>query len=187
MSLYDILVSRPCIWILKELYEAEVVNKKIYTVRVSDLKKYINVSNPELYVSILHENGLLHVDDTNKDKIISLNQKGKEFFRLFDKLKIHTESQVKIIDDQPIARIDYDLNEDEKKALFTVHKITQLIGDELPIKSLIIDDKKQEAAYEKLEKLNLITKMKNTKGKTTVSLTSAGQKVIQHELSEKLK
>src|SRR5690349_9764707 len=125
MTLYDILVQKPCIWILKELYEAEVVNKKIYTVRASDLKKYVKISNPEKYIDILENNGLLHVDDLSEDKVISLNQKGKDFFKTFDKLKVLTESQVKIINEHVMAKVDYDLSEQEKKALFTVYRITQ--------------------------------------------------------------
>jgi hypothetical protein len=131
---------------------------------------------------------LLHVDDVSKDIVISLNQKGKDFFKSFDKLKLLVESQVKIIDEQPIARVEYDLTEEEKKALFTVHRISQLVADEIPIKSLIIDSKKQEVVYEKLQKLNLIARVKSKKGKgMTISLTPTGEKVVQHEFSEKLK
>jgi predicted transcriptional regulator len=187
MSLYEILVNRECIWILKELYEAEVINKKIYTIRSSDLKR-LGLKHPERYILILEKNGLLHVDDTSKDVVISLNQKGKEFFKMFDKMKIHVESQVKIVEEQPMARIEYDLTNEEKKALLTVHKISQIIGDELPIKSLIIDNKKQEIVFDKLQKLNLIAKVKSAKGKgMTIKLTPAGKKVILNEFSEKLK
>lgn len=187
MGLHEILVNRPCIWILKELYEAEVVNKKIYTIRVSDLKKVLNIG-PSEYVEILNKNGLLHMDDLNGDKVISLNQKGKDFFKLFDKLKVLTESQVKIIEEKPFAKVEYDLTEPEKKALFAVYKITQVVGNELPINALILDNKKQDVVYEKLQKLNLIAKIKNPKGKgMTISLTPAGKKVVQTEISERLK
>ncbi|MBN2421372.1 hypothetical protein JXB27_03785 [Candidatus Woesearchaeota archaeon] len=186
MTLYEILVNRPCIWILKELYEAEVVNKKVYTIRASDLRRS-GIKHPEKYILILEKNGLLHVDDVSKDIVISLNQKGKEFFKAFDKLKILIESQVKIIDEKPVAKIDYGLNEKEKKALFAVYKITQLVGNDIPIKSLIIDNKKQEVVYSKLQKLNLIARVKSKKGKgMTISLTPSGKKVIQQEFSEKL-
>ncbi len=188
MSLYEILVNRPCVWILKELYEAEVVNKKIYTVRVSDLKKYLTVESPEKYIEILEKNGLLHVDDILQDTVISLNQKGKDFFKLFDKLKILTESQVKVIMDKPLARVEYALTEDEKRALFAVYNITQEVGDELPINSLILEDKQQDTAYDKLQKLNLIAKIKNPKGKgMTITLTPAGRRVIQQEFSDNLR
>lgn len=187
MGLYDILVNRPCIWILKELYEAEVVNKKVYTIRVSDLKKVLK-TNVIHYVEILSKNDLLYVDDISKDTVISLNQKGKDFFKLFDKLKVLTESQVKIVESKPFAKIEYDLSETEKKALFAVYKITQVVGNELPINALILNNKKQDVVYEKLQKLNLIAKVKNPKGKgMTISLTPAGKKVIQAEISERLK
>jgi Mn-dependent DtxR family transcriptional regulator len=188
MPLYEILVNRPCVWILKELYEAEVINKKVYTIRVSDLKKVLKVDDPTKCIRILESNGLLHVDDLNKDTVISLNQKGKDFFKLFDKLKVLTESQVKIIEDRPIATVEYDLDESERKALFTVYKITQKVGNELPINALIFEDKQLDAVYDKLQKLNLIAKIKNPKGKgMTISLTPAGKRVIQTEFSEKLK
>ncbi len=188
MSLYDVLVNKPCIWILKELYEAEVINKKVYTVKASDIKKVLGVKDPLHYITLLRQNGLLHVDTVKNDTVIALNQKGKEFFKLFDKLKVLTESQVKIIEEKPIAHVEYDLNDDEKRALFAVHRITQEVGDELPINSLIIDDRKLEVAYDKLQKLNLIAKIKNPKGKgMTITLTPTGKRVIQHEFSEKLK
>ncbi len=187
MTLYEILVNRPCVWILKELYEAEVVNKKIYTIRASDLKKTLD-DDPYRFIAILERNELLHVDEVKGDKVISLNQKGKDFFRLFDKLKVLTESQVKIIRDSPIATVEYNLTDAEKKALFTVYKITKEVGDELPINSLILEDKTQDIAYDKLQKLNLIAKIKNPKGKgMTITLTPSGKKVIQHEIGERLK
>ena len=187
MSLYEILVNRPCVWILKELYEAEVINRKVYTIRVSDLKKVIRIDNPGKYIKILESNGLLHVDTIDADTVISLNQKGKEFFKLFDKLKILVESQVKIIEEKPMAKIEYSLTDPEKKALFSVYKITKEVGDELPIDSLIID-KKQDVVYDKLQKLNLIARVKSPKGKgITISLTPAGKRVIQQEASERLK
>ncbi len=188
MALYEILVNRPCVWILKELYESEVTNKKLYTIRVSDLRKYLNIADPEQYVAILEQNGLLHVDDISQDKVISLNSKGKEFFKLFDKLKVLTESQVKIIEERPLARVEYSLTDAEKKALFTVYKITKEVSAELPINSLIVDDPKQEAAYDKLQKLNLIAKVKNPKGRgMTIELTPSGKKVLQQEINERLK
>jgi hypothetical protein len=188
MSLYEILIHKPCIWVLKELYDAEVVHKKVYTVKASDLQKYSKIANPEKYIAILHANGLIHVDDILHDKVISLNQKGKDFFKLFDKLKVLTESQVKIIEDRPIAKVEYTLTEAEKKALLTVHKITQEVGYELPINSLIIEDSHQDSAYDKLQQLNLIAKIKNPKGKgMTITLTPTGKRVLQQEFSEKLK
>ena len=188
MSLYEILVNRPCVWILKELYEAEVINRKVYTMRVSDLKKVIRMmDDPDRYIRVLESNGLLHVDSINEDVVISLNQKGKEFFKLFDKLKILVESQVKIIEEKPMANIEYNLTEPEKKALFAVYKITKEAGDELPINALIIE-KKQDAVYDKLQKLNLIAKIKNPAGKgITISLTPAGKRIIQQEVSERLR
>jgi len=187
MSLYEILVNRPCVWILKELYEAEVINRKVYTIRVSDLKRVIRIEEPDKYIRILESNGLLHVDSISADMVISLNQKGKEFFKLFDKMKILIESQVKIVEEKPIAKIEYNLTDPEKKALFSVYKITKEVGDELPINALIIE-KKQDAVYDKLQKLNLIAKVKNPKGKgMTISLTPAGKRVIQQEVSERLK
>lgn len=187
MSLYEILVNKPCIWVLKELYEAEVVNKKVYTIRASDLKKYVGVPEPAKYIIILEKEGLVHVDDVSKDVVVSLSQKGKDFFKLFDKMKVLVESKVKVIE-EPIARIEYGLNESEKKALFTVHKITQEVGNELPINALIVDDPEQEAAYDKLQKLNLIARIKNPKGKgMTITLTQSGKKIVQQEMSERLK
>lgn len=187
MSLYEILVNKPCIWVLKELYEAEVINRKTYTIRVSDLKKAIRVDDLDRFIKILENNELLHADSLNHDTVISLNQKGKDFFKLFDKLKILTESRVKIVEESPIANIEYNLNEKEKKALFSVYRITREVGDELPINALIIE-KKQNPIYSKLQKLNLIAKVKNPKGRgMTISLTPAGKRVIQQEVGKRLK
>ncbi|HME87489.1 MAG TPA: hypothetical protein VKE88_03690 [Candidatus Nanoarchaeia archaeon] len=185
MSLYEILVNRQCVWVLKELYEAEVVNKRAYTIRSSYLKKFLKLSNPEKFILILEKNGLIHVDDVSNDIVISLSQKGKDFFKLFDKLKVLTESQIKIIEEKHPS-IEYQLTEEERKALFTVHKITQEVGPDLPIKSLITEDEYEDLAYDKLYKLNLIAKVNKGKG-VTVSLTPAGKRVLQKEFSEKLK
>jgi hypothetical protein len=188
MSLYEILINKPCIWILKELYEAEIINKKVYTIRSSDLRKFLKIQDVEKYILILEKHQLVHVDDISKDIVISLSQKGKDFFKSFDKLKIMTESKVKIIEDKPIAKVEYDLTESERKALFSVYKITKEVGDELPINALIVESKDQELAYDKLQKLNLIARVKSSKGKGyTISLTPSGKRVIQSEFSEKLK
>ena len=188
MTLHEILVNKPCIWILKELYESEVVNNRIYTVRASDLKKHLGLDDPERYIGLLERNGLLHMDDIGDDKVISLNQKGKEFFRLFDKLKVLTESQVKVIKDKPIAKVEYDLTDKEKKVLFSVYKITKEAGPELPINALVLEDKRQIAVYDKLQKLNLIAKIKNPKGKgMTITLTPSGSKIVQTEFSERFR
>lgn len=187
MPLYEILVNKPCILILKELYEAEVVSKKAYSIKVSELSRQLNI-DARRYAWLLQRNDLLHADNIGDDKVISLNQKGKDFFRLFDKLKVLTESQVKVIEDNPMANVEYDLTDKEKKALFAVYKITQEIGNELPINALIVEDKRQNAIYEKLQKLNLIAKIKNPKGKgMTITLTPAGKKVVHKEISERLK
>ena len=186
MSLYEILVNRACIWVLKELYEAEVVNKKVYSARVSELRKSLNMADIENHIDILEKNGLLHVDSLKDDKVVSLNQKGKDFFKLFDKLKVLTESQVKIVNEKPFAKVEYDLTDKEKKALLAVFKVTQDVGDSFPINSLIVEDKQQEAVYDKLQKLNLIVKIKKGKG-YTVEVTPTGKKIVQQEFSEKLK
>ena len=39
-------------------------------------------------------------------------RKGKDFFKLFDKMKVLTESKIEVIKDKSIARIEYDLTED---------------------------------------------------------------------------
>lgn len=180
MALYEILVNRPCIWILKELYEAEVGNKKLYTVKASDIEKYLGIKNPNWYITILENNELLHVDSIDDDKVISLNQKGKNFFKTFDKMKTLVDSQVTIIENKPIAKIEYDLTNAEKKALFTVYKITKEVGSDIPIKSFIIN-KKQDVVYDKLQQLNLIAKVKTKKGKgMTISLTPSGEKRFKH-------
>lgn len=185
MGLHEILVNRPCVWILKELYEAEVVSKKAYSVKVSELSEHLKIDSSH-YVWLLQKNGLLHSDNIGDDKVISLNQKGKDFFKLFDKLKVLTESQVKIIDEKPVAKVEYDLTSNEKKALFAVYKITKEVGPDLPINALIVENKKQEAVYDKLQKLNLIAKVKKGRG-MTITLTPAGRKVLQAEFSERLK
>ena len=186
MALYEILVNRPCILILKELYESEVVNKKVYTIRASDIKRTLNL-DPYRHIDILEKNGLLHVDVVKDDKVISLNQKGKDFFKLFDKLKVLTESQVKVIEDRPIATIRYELSEGERKALISLYMLNQQMGS-MPIHSLIIEDNNQYAVYDKLQKLNLIARVKNPKGRgMTISLTPAGEKAIKQDFSEKLK
>ena len=116
-----------------------------------------------------------------------MNQKGKNFFKTFDRMKTLVDNQVKIIEDKPIAKIEYDLTKAEKKALFTVYKITKEVGSDIPIKSFIIN-KKQDAVYGKLQQLNLIARVKTKKGKgMTISLTPSGEKVIQSELSETFK
>ncbi len=187
MTLYEILVNKACIWILKELYEAEVVSRKAYSVKVSELDKQLKIDSRR-YVWVLQKNGLLHTDNIGDDKVISLNSKGKDFFKLFDKLKVLTESQVKIFEDKPVAKVEYDLTSNEKKALFSLYKITKDIGPDLPINALIVENKKQEAVYDKLHKLNLIAKVKNPKGRgMTLTLTPSGKKVVQKEFSERLK
>jgi len=183
MTLYEIMVNRPSIWILKELYDNEAGSKKSYTMKASQVKKYLKIDNPAPYLTMLERNGLLHVDVVKDDMVIALTQKGKDFFKGFDKLKLLIESQVKVIESKPRAVIEYDLTNPEKEALFNIYKVTQLAGN-VPVKSIIVG--KNSKAYEKLEQLNLVAKIK--KGKTfTISLTPTGKKVLQKEISEKLK
>ena len=115
MALYEILANKPCVWILKALYEHEV-DKKAHTASLTEIGYNINLKEVDKFAFILADNGLLHMDDIGNDKIVSLTQKGKSFFKQFNRLKIVLEAE-KVTESKKFVNIEYNLTEPEKKTL----------------------------------------------------------------------
>lgn len=194
MALYEILVNKPCIWIIKALYDQETAKKKTYTLSLSEIDKTFELKGKANYFTfILSNNGLLHVDDVENDKIICLTKKGKEFFKQFDKLKTNLEVEKK--EEKKFAKIEYDLTDAEKKTLIMTYRVSKEVGEDVPFKNLVQEmfpyenySKKSSIVYKhvgKLEKLNLMAKMK--KGRSAyVSLTVPGKRTIKDQLIENL-
>ena len=192
MALYEILANRGCIWVLKLLYDREITQKKAFTVPLSEIKRILGLkANSEYIVSVLAKDGLLHLDKVGNDSIISLTQKGKEFFKQFDKLKTTIEAPKQV--ERKFAKIEYNLTDPEKKALILAYRIGKETGKDIPLKSLAqemhpYDANKNSVVYKhigKLEKLNLMSKIK--KGKVSyVSLTDSGKRTIKEQLIESL-
>ena len=190
MVLYEILVNKPCIWILKALYDQEIINKKAHTISLSKISSVFNLKEKaDYFTGILLRNGLLHIDDVGNDKIISLTQKGKDFFKQFHRLKIMAEIE-KVPKSKKFASIEYNLTGPEKKTLLMAYRLSRESG-EIPIKNLIrelnpYNSKKYSVSYKhlgRLEKLNLIAKLK--KGKSAyISLTVPGKRTIKEQLIE---
>ncbi|MFC1727988.1 hypothetical protein ACFLZ7_00820 [Nanoarchaeota archaeon] len=194
MALYEILVNKPCVWIIKALYDQETAEKKSYTMSLSVVDQLFGLNGKAAYFAlILAKDKLIHLDEAENDKIICLTKKGKEFFKQFDKLKTTIEIEKK--EEKKFAKIEYDLTDTEKKTLMMTYRMSRELGEEIPFKNLVqemypYDDysKKSNVVYKhigKLEKLNLMAKMK--KGRSAfVSLTVPGKRTIKEQLIENI-
>ncbi len=195
MALYDILANRPCIWILKQLYDQETAEKKVYTMNLSKIGEKTGLKEKAArFVLILSENKLVHIDDVENDKVICLTQKGKDFFKQFERLKIVFEGKEEIMQ-KKMVRIEYDLTELEKRTLIMAYRMGKETGGLISVKDLIKEmypyenNSKKTAPVSKniakLVKLNLLSKTKIMK-ENFISLTDAGKRTIKEQLIEML-
>lgn len=191
MALYDILANRPCIWILKQLYDQETAEKKVYTINLSKIGKIIGLNEKAVqFAIILSKNKLIHIDDIENDKVICLTQKGKEFFKQFERLKIILEAETDFKQKRAV-RIEYDLTDIEKKTLMMAYRMGKETGGLISVKDLTkemhpYENYSRKAAsvsknINRLVKLNLMSKTKIMR-ENFVSLTDAGKRTIKEQL-----
>lgn len=191
MALYDILANKPCIWILKLLYDQETSEKKVYTMNLSKIGKITGLNEKAAkFALILSKNGLLHIDDIGTDKVVCLTQKGKDFFKQFDRLKIIFEAE-KEFKQKRMVRIEYNLTESEKNTLMMIYKISKETDGLVSVKSVaqemyLYENYSKKHSFvtktiNKLAKLNLISKTK-IMNENFVSLTDAGKRTIKEQL-----
>lgn len=190
MGLYDLLREKAAINILKKLYDREVVEKKSYTMKLSEIKAELGFKSNFLYsIDLLHGNGLVTAEKTEKDFVLSITDKGKRFIEAFDGLlevfKAEKAGQVK-----RNIKVRYGLTELEKKILVMLFKIGKEIGyDNVTIKSVAAEiyprgyEGKVSTISRYIKRLQDLQLVKKTKreNKVFIRVTEKGLKTIKEQ------
>jgi hypothetical protein len=198
MQLRDLLTDFAAVNILKLLYDRELKNNSIYSIKLSNIiKKFINFQNIDISINNLKRFELINIDSLKEDKIISISAKGKHFMDIFDKLVQITENK-KLTENkknQKSFQIKYNLTPKEKKIMVVLFKLSKEIGD----KPVLLQDLTREIYpangdkntptikryTTKLAKLNLIEKLE-IKSQQHLKLTPTGERTIKEQLVESL-
>jgi len=191
MGLYHLLNERGCLNVLKELYDVEFVLKTSRTLKISELQKkipeFIKIDQSSL---ILEKEGLIAREVTDEDTILSITNKGKNFFEQFDKLKKTYEGEEVR---KSTLRIEYDLTALERRILTICYKLQQEFGTIVPLRNLTQEVYPHRnpsnrigaiSKYvSKLVDLNLMEKVK-TEQKSYAKVTESGERVIKEQFME---
>ena len=170
MNLYKILKNRFAINLLKILYDNEFSLKKSRTMFLCQITKelnYQNIQHAQETTQSLKSAKLIAADE-NEDKeiVISLSNKGKNFIDQLDKLKKIIEEREK---PKKAFKVEYDLTKLKKKILKKCASIDQKMSP-IPLKILTkrlypkYDHSEKSSTVSKylkrLESLNLVKKIK---------------------------
>lgn len=188
MKLYPLLNDRNSINILKILYDHETKHKNSYTLKLSDIKKAIGLSSyPKESALLLSTYGLIALDYVDKDYIVSITNKGKEFMEIFDQLA--DLFRPKRVGDRSMS-IRYELTGQEKRILVMAYKISRETGREFIPLNLIVQEiypyNQQGKAstvsryVSRLGEIKLMEKRKEGRN-TLVSVTEQGFKTIREQ------
>jgi hypothetical protein len=194
MKLRDLLKDATSINILKYLSSKEAKEGFAFSTRISFLTKEFHFSSTEsITKSILNLNqaSLINLDDSEKDNIISISSKGKQFIDIFDKLISLFENKEK----QSSYKIRYELTKDESRILVILYKLTKELFDRpVSLENLSrevspLDSKSKEPQLIKvlssLDSLNLIEFI-NLKQEDYLKLTPTGERVVKEQYLESL-
>ena len=188
MKLHPLLTDRTAINILKTLYNHEVIEKNSYTIKLSEAgKKACCSSYPLESAQKLSSYGLIALDAVEKDHVMSMTNKGKEFIEIFDQLV--ELFQPKRTGERSV-RIKYELTNQEKRILVLAYKISKESGSEMvPLKMLVQElypyDQAGKASVvsryiSKLEELSLMQRSKEGRN-VLVSVTEQGFRTIREQ------
>jgi predicted transcriptional regulator len=188
MSLFEVLRDRAAINILKVLYDNSQQSKSKHTMLFTDIVKKIPFKVPTKAIFILTKHKLIQSDILEKEYIISLSSKGKEFIQILDELK---EILVDKKEKKHNAHINYSLTESEKRILVMIKRISNEIGpNNITLKNLTIELFPHEV-YEKKSRLvtRYITKLqqlklveRSRKGReSAIKLTESGERTIKNQ------
>lgn len=194
MSLFEILSKRAGINILKMLYDNEILEKKSYTLKLSEIKQKLNLSKkPSETLLLLQQAKLIELETTSdsSDMVLSITKKGRNFMENFKALKASFEATGV---EKPIAdyKIEYALTDLEKRILVLCYKLQKEKGGVVLLNYLTQEvyplnaDSKVGTVSRyvaKLEKLNLMQKIKQN-NKLHVEVTNSGERVVKQQLME---
>jgi len=192
MELYDILANRQAINLLWLAYVREVIERKGYTTKFSEIKEDLKITKEILNpLGALDEAKLITYEYVEGEYYISITEKGKKFIEGLSKLK---DVFLDIKEKPKLIKIDYELNEFEKKILVLAVMLAKEQGTSLiSIKNLCGEIYPTESHKEKsptilrhikkLEDLNLVSKYK-TGRENYISVTQAGERISNEYLNK---
>ncbi|MBD3313773.1 hypothetical protein GF345_04995 [Candidatus Woesearchaeota archaeon] len=188
MKLYPLLTDKDAINLLKALYDNEVLEKKSYTTKLSDVgsKARLKSRGTEAAEKLSSYN-LIALDSVDNDYIMSITNRGKEFIEIFDQL---VELMNPKSSGQRSISIKYELTNHEKKILILTYKMSKESGsDFIPMKMLVEELYPVNQAgksgvvsrcISKLEEIGLMERQKQGR-KTLVCVTEKGFKTIRQQ------
>jgi predicted transcriptional regulator len=194
VRLFDILTDRPCINLLKALYDKELNNQNSYTIKLSEFSSQTKL-NPN--IAPLKEKELITADIVEGDQIVCITEKGKEFIRIFDQLiELVDGTDIKVKDEKKGVKVKYDLTQIEKLILVMAYKITRETGmDFIALNSVAIelypyeDHKKKinlvSRYVGKLEEINLMERKREGR-RSFLKVTEKGIKTINEQYLKEL-
>ncbi len=182
--LYDILINRKAVNILKELSENDK-NKQYSTQRA-----HFGLSKDNIEaIQLLCDNGLVY----SEDGLISISEKGKRFIDTFDKLvALFNEEEIKRDSN---VEIKYDLTDVEKRILLLILKLQQEKSGPVSLSTVTremypysdVTKKKCTVSRQisKLEQLNLVERNKLQR-EVFFQLTYPGMKVAKSQVVKEI-
>lgn len=179
--LYDILINRPAVNILKHLSEKD--KKKKYTADAKDIARQYKGSKDAL--KLLSEHGLVYAEDD----LISISEKGKKFIEIFDQLTgLFRQKEEKR---ETNVEIHYEISDFEKKLLFMLLRLqqenrqpvslTQISRELFPYEDYERKKSRISRHINRLEQLNLVRKLKQQR-EVRMEITETGTKVVKRQL-----
>jgi len=194
MALYNILTNRTSVNTLKTVYDNEILEKKGYSIKLSDINHKLNSEVPNSAIMILEQEGLINKDEVDNDTVLSITNKGKEFIEVFDQLVELFEEKKKSdnkIEGKKNFQVKYELTNQEKRILMLTYRISKEAGMQfIELKSLVTelypyDDYKKKISgvsryISKLEELKLMERKKQNR-KSMIKVTENGFKTIKQQ------
>ena len=189
MALYDLLIDRTAINVLKALYEHEVREKASYSTKLSLIKQRVGVpvGLPSLQRLVGQE--LVTMDLAEGEHILSITNKGREFIEIFDQLADLFAPREK--EEQKGVRVKYELTSQEKRILILAYKMSKEAGVAfIPLKTLVTElyphaDYRAKMStvsryVTKLEEIQLMERKKEDRA-TQVKVTEKGFRTIKEQ------
>ena len=193
MRLYDILVDRIAVNMLKILYDQEYVSKTAHTMPFFRLNALLDGRLTLDIVLKIESAGLIAAEKVEEMFIISLNQKGKEFIEQLDVLRRLVEAPAENKKAKAF-KIEYDLAPVDQRLLVLCYKMQHEVGGSVSLEALASEMYPKNSAAKKcvvsrylnkLIKMNLLKKDVVSK-EAMFSVSSSGERVIKDQLMEVL-
>ncbi len=192
MRLRPLLKDRTAVNILKLIYDSEVLQKNSYTTRLSRIAGKTGGGiagklRARRSARKLADYGLIAFDSVDKDYVMSITNKGREFIEVFDQLVELFAPEKK---GRKQVAIKYELTNQEKRILVLSHKISKECGGEFIQLKMLVQELypynhagKTSAVsryVSRLEELGLMQRKKEGR-QTFIAATEAGFRTIREQ------